>query len=293
MMPGTFIRAAIVCGGLMLVGSGVSTASTVQFASFTRASSKAGPNVAEDASALNTPFVREQLKYGRVRGARAATEARVERMFADKGIDFPAAELYLRVFKLDRKLELWVRAPEKDKFELLKTYEICALAGIVGPKSKQGDMQVPEGFYYIDLFNPVSSYHLSMRINYPNKRDRMANTRKWKLGGNIFIHGGCKSEGCLAITNDGIEELYWIAVNAKAYGQDRIPVHIFPTRLENEKQMKQIRKTYRPPPDILAFWDELKPGYEYFQKHRRMPDVVITADGRYEVSETRHLSKAD
>jgi murein L,D-transpeptidase YafK len=272
-----------------MIGSGVSAASTLQFASFTKAST----NISEDASALDTRFVRQQLKYERVRGAREAVEARVERMFTERGIDFPAAELYVRVFKLDRKLELWVRSPDKDKFELLKTYEICALAGIVGPKTKQGDMQVPEGFYNIHLFNPVSSYHLSMRIDYPNKRDRLANTRKWKLGGDIFIHGGCKSEGCLAITNDGIEELYWIAANVHGFGQDRIPVHIFPTRLDKGKSMKEIKKAYRPPPDILAFWDELKPGYDYFEKHRRLPNMLITAEGHYQVGEARHLSKAD
>ncbi|HET9440063.1 MAG TPA: L,D-transpeptidase family protein [Longimicrobiales bacterium] len=289
MKPGMFIRVAVACGSFVLVGSGTSAAATLQFASFTKAST----NVADDAVALTKPFVREQLRYERVREARSATEERIVRMFEDRGIEFPAAELYLRVFKAERKLELWARSPDKDKFQLLKTYEICALAGIVGPKGKQGDAQVPEGFYHIDLFNPTSSYHLSMRIDYPNKRDRLANTRKYRLGGDIFIHGGCKSEGCLAMTDAGISELYWIAVNAQANGQQRIPVHIFPARLHKDKDMKRIRNTFRPPPDILGFWDELKPGYQYFEKHRRVPTVFVDAQGHYQLAESSNLRKAD
>ena len=122
--------------------------------------------------------------------------------------------MYVRVFKQERGLELWVRPVSGDRFALLRTYPICALAGVLGPKRIQGDRQVPEGFYTIDLFNPESSYHLSLRINYPNQRDRAASPRKHGLGGDIFIHGGCKSDGCIAINDQAIQELYWIAVIA-------------------------------------------------------------------------------
>ena len=132
------------------------------------------------------------------------------------------------MFKQERELELWVLPANGDRFELLRTYEICKLAGMLGPKRKQGDRQVPEGFYAIDLFNPVSAYHLSLRINYPNHRDRLV-AKSGKLGGDIFIHGGCKSVGCIAITDDAIEELYWIAVQARGRHQRSIPVHIFPS----------------------------------------------------------------
>jgi hypothetical protein len=105
------------------------------------------------------------------------------------------------------------------------------MAGELGPKRKQGDNQTPEGFYAISYFNPRSDFHLSLHIDYPNRRDRAAGADGVKLGGDIFIHGGCLSEGCLAITDEGIRELYWLAVEARSVGQRRIPVHIFPARL--------------------------------------------------------------
>ncbi|HSK18243.1 MAG TPA: L,D-transpeptidase family protein, partial [Longimicrobiales bacterium] len=148
-----------------------------------------------------------------------------------------------------------------------------------GPKRHQGDAQVPEGFYNIDLFNPNSSYHLSMRVDYPNARDRAANP-DGNLGGDIYIHGDCVSEGCLAMTDEGIEELYWIGIEAHAMGQTRIPVHIFPARLDNA-EMRRMKDVFADHPELLRFWRTLQPGYEYFEKHHRLPQVLVDAGGTY------------
>jgi murein L,D-transpeptidase YafK len=248
-----------------------------------------GPSTVIDASAnlpsIASPFVREQLKHTRVREARMASESNIEEMFEARGISFPAAEMYLRVFKWERKMELWVRPDNKQKFELLKTYDICALAGMVGPKRRKGDLQVPEGFYNVDLFNPVSSYHLSMRIDYPNRRDRAANVEKLPLGGDIYIHGGCKSAGCLAITNEGIQELYWISVMTRANGQEQIPVHIFPARFDDGSVEKRINRAFGHEPETLEFWQSLKPAFEYFQKHKRVPEVTVDDRAQYRLSD--------
>ena len=152
--------------------------------------------------------------------------------FHEKELD-PAAEAFIRIYKRERTLELWVRAEGSDRFELLNNYDICALAGELGPKRQQGDSQVPEGFYAIDFFNPESDYFLSLHVDYPNVRDRSMAQGDLNLGGDIYIHGGCNSDGCLAVTDEGIMELYWMAVEARSAGQQTIPVHIFPARLDD------------------------------------------------------------
>ena len=232
-------------------------------------------------SAVAAPFVREQLLSSRVREARNTTEASIKRLFAERGISYPAAEMYVRVFKRERTLELWVRSGNMHQFELLKAYRICALAGELGPKRRRGDLQVPEGFYNIDMFNPSSTYHLSVRLDYPNQRDRMANASRLNLGGDIFIHGGCRSEGCLAITDEGINELYLVALMARSGAQERIPVHIFPARFGASWDARNATRLKHADPSVVKFWQTLKPAYYYFERHHRIPSVGLDERGNY------------
>jgi murein L,D-transpeptidase YafK len=234
---------------------------------------------AADNAIAESVFARDQLRNSRVRKAQLNARPKVNRLYYEKNISQPA-EVFVRAFKRERLLEVWVRPLDSSRFQLLKTYGICAAAGKPGPKVRQGDEQVPEGFYNIDLFNPNSEYHLSMRIDYPNARDRAAN-RGAPLGGDIYIHGDCVSAGCLAMTDGGIEELYWIALEARALGQRTIPVHIFPARLDAE-EMKRMKDVFSDQPHLVEFWRTLKPGYDYFEKNQRLPQVVVTGD-RYQV----------
>ncbi|HSJ25134.1 MAG TPA: L,D-transpeptidase family protein [Longimicrobiales bacterium] len=227
-----------------------------------------------------TSFALEQLRYERVEQARVATRHNIKLLFHERGIPYPAAEIFLRVFKRERSLELWVRGQDRDRFELLKIYDICAMAGALGPKRKQGDNQTPEGFYHISFFNPRSEYHLSLHVNYPNARDRAAGLAGISLGGDIYIHGGCSSEGCLAITDEGIRELYWLSVEARSGGQQRIPVHIFPARLET-RDLQILQQTFGEEPELGRFWATLKPAYDYFEEHRQLPGVVVNGRGEY------------
>ncbi|HEX6067047.1 MAG TPA: L,D-transpeptidase family protein [Longimicrobiales bacterium] len=231
------------------------------------------------------PFIREQLRFTRVREARSNAERSIKRLYRERGIRYPAAEVYVRVFKTERTMEVWVRGQDRDRFELLKAYRICAMAGGVGPKKRRGDQQVPEGFYNISTFNPTSSYHLSLRIDYPNQRDEAANSRGLDLGGDIYIHGGCRSEGCLAITDDGIDELYWIALTARGMGQRQIPVHIFPARFGPSWDSRPRKGLVSRDLNVMSFWKSLKPGYYYFERHHRVPQMIVDARGRYRLSE--------
>lgn len=231
---------------------------------------------------LESPFTLAQLKYDRVLSARLESRFAIKRLFREKGIRYPAAEVFLRIFKRERALEVWVRSAGMEQFALLKSYDICALAGELGPKRRQGDLQVPEGFYYIDQFNPVSDYYLSLHLDYPNRADLILGDSV-NPGGDIFIHGGCNSEGCIAVTNDGIKELYWLSVEARGAGQQRIPVHIFPARL-TDRDLPLLTKAFAKKPALTRFWNGLKPGFDYFETKQRVPRMAVDASGSYRVA---------
>ena len=230
---------------------------------------------------LESPFVREQLLHPRVLQARADARYGLKQLYRARGLPYPAAEIFVRVFKRERVLELWARAPDARQFALLKEYRICALAGEIGPKRRQGDSQTPEGFYEIDAFNPGSQYLLSLHVNYPNASDRALGTAP--LGGDIYIHGGCKTIGCIAVEDENIKELYWAAVEARAVGQMRIPVHIFPARLD-DAEMARLTSAYGARRDLVAFWNGLRPGYEYFERTRIPPVMRVNTRGQYRIA---------
>lgn len=184
--------------------------------------------------------------------------------------------LYLRAFKAERELEAWVKEKGKEEWILLKTYPFCSSSGTLGPKRREGDRQIPEGIYYIDRFNPRSKYHLSLGLNYPSTADRLLGDPEIP-GSDIFIHGGCKTVGCIAITDPGIEEVYVLAEWAKGNGQSHIPVHLFPFRFtgSNWQQYGAAHAEHR------MFWQQLEPIYHIFEKQGQVPEIIIEPDGTY------------
>jgi murein L,D-transpeptidase YafK len=145
------------------------------------------------------------------------------------------------VFKHSRELELWVQS-ESGAYQHFKTFPICYFSGQVGPKKKQGDLQVPEGFYEVSAqsLNPFSSYHLSFNIGYPNRLDRQLK----RTGGLIMVHGGCVSAGCLAMTNSAIERIYAIIEETLRSGHRTVPVHVFPFRMGFVNRVRFVRFPY-------------------------------------------------
>ncbi|HZN92541.1 MAG TPA: L,D-transpeptidase family protein [Myxococcales bacterium] len=208
----------------------------------------------------------------RVATARAAAGPRIREAFQRAGVAYPPGEIFLRAFKREQQLELWA-GPRGKELSLVKRYPVCALSGSVGPKRRQGDLQVPEGVYRIVRFNPWSNFHLSMGLDYPNASDRIAGARAGTrdLGGDIYIHGGCATVGCLPMGDDGIEELYFAALDARAGGQPSIQVHVFPHRLDAESLVKLGEQT----PDLLAFWTSLQPIFDAFERSHRPPRVSV------------------
>lgn len=242
----------------------------------------------------STGFVRNQLEHRRVFDARTEKRFEVKKIFRERGIEYPAAEIFLRAFKREHTLEMWVRPVGQESFVMLKTYEICALSEKPGPKRVMGDLQTPEGFYYINNFNPQSGFHLSLGLNYPNDADLILNGKDGRSdGGDIFIHGGCKTAGCVALTDDAIKEVYVIAMEARDNGQRQIPVHIFPARLTDDGLHQLVRVFEKEDPSLVAFWANLKTGYDYFETKRTLPTVTVNKRGRYQyrAGETKDADK--
>jgi hypothetical protein len=145
----------------------------------------------------------------RVRQFRPRVDTILGPFFAKAGAVYPPKKAVLLGLKEEKRLEVY--APDaKGGLVFVKAYPIVAMSGGLGPKLRQGDMQAPEGIYGIEYLNPNSSFHLSMKIDYPNAFDRRKATseKRKNLGGDIMIHGSFVSIGCLAMGDAAIEELF-------------------------------------------------------------------------------------
>lgn len=218
---------------------------------------------------------KEQMVYDK-------REKQLKKQFAQASLTWPAKQLYIRSFKQDGELEIWVRNTMTEPFTLFKTYQVCALSGKLGPKRREGDLQVPEGFYYINEFNPNSDYHFSLGLNYPNQSDLYFSDSK-APGGEIYIHGKCATVGCIPILNNPIEELYVLASIARNQGQDYIPVHIFPIRFTNPLTFKVLVSHTAQSQQYEAFSTSLRQVFDYFEQYKQLPIVGINQNGEYKL----------
>ncbi len=225
-------------------------------------------------------FLDAQKNFPNVSMALKLRQDTLKKQFEEKGLQWPPKQVYLRSFKYDSQLEIWVRNSNAEDFKLFKTYKVCAMAGSLGPKRMEGDYQVPEGFYYINEFNPKSDYHLSLKLNYPNESDKLLSD-SLRPGGGIYIHGSCVTIGCIPITDAQIEELYLLTASAKSNGQDFIPVHIFPVRYSNPQSMEYLTRTTKDNPTVQKFAVKLKEAYDHFEKDKQLPIIAIGKKGDY------------
>ena len=223
---------------------------------------------------LGQTFKATQQKASRVKAAYAEKWDELKSDIKKKGIK-ENFELFMRVFKEDKLVEVWLKSAGEAEYNLFKTYAICASSGELGPKRQQGDGQVPEGFYTVAVFNPYSSYHLSLGINYPNASDKIIG--KGNLGGDIMIHGSCVTIGCMPLTDTYIKEVYVLCVEARNNGQQTIPVHIFPTKMD-AKGIAFLSVTNS---KQLDFWKNIKIGYDYFEQKRQLPKFSVDKTGKY------------
>ena len=227
-------------------------------------------------------FVDYQKSFQRPRESFAKKENLLKTLFQLKGLNWPSKHLYIRSFKYDSQLEVWAKNTTKEQYKLVKIYKVCALAGTLGPKRFEGDYQVPEGFYYIDRFNPTSNYYLSLGLNYPNASDRILSDQV-KPGGAIFIHGGCATVGCIPIKDEQIDELYILAASSKSAGQDFIPVHVFPIRYDVKRSYEYLGRLTKDDGRLKSWSDKLEQAFDYFETHKQMPIAMVRDDGEYSI----------
>lgn len=182
------------------------------------------------------------------------------------------ARVGLRAFKAERQLEVWASSRQAGPMRLVATFPIAGMSGTAGPKRREGDGQVPEGFYRVDRFNPKSRFHLSLGLDYPNESDRIKGDRV-RPGTDIFIHGGNVSIGCLAMTDPVIERIYAWASRARA----AVRVEIYPCRLESPT-IRQLQHDF---PQHAEFWQSLATGSERFRCSHQFSTPNIDRAGNY------------
>jgi murein L,D-transpeptidase YafK len=216
--------------------------------------------IASIGSCTTVPY---QVRTGTVR---TPTLQQMESLYMDR-----AAPVVIRIYKEERTLEVW-KQDRTGRFALLKSYPICKYSGKLGPKIAQGDYQAPEGFYDItpDQMNPQSSEYLSFNIGFPNAFDRSLG----RTGSFLMVHGGCRSVGCYAMTDYGIEEIYGLVYEAFQGGQAKIQLQAFPFRMTTANLVRHEQD-----PNV-SFWQMLKTGNDAFLETGQPPTVAV-CDQRY------------
>jgi murein L,D-transpeptidase YafK len=181
----------------------------------------------------------------------------------EKDMDLQSPIL-IRLFKQEAELEVW-KQNRSGKFELLKTYPICRWSGDLGPKTREGDRQAPEGFYSISpaQMNPQSAYYLSFNTGYPNAYDRALG----HTGSELMVHGDCSSRGCYAMTDEQIAEIYSLGRESFFGGQKAFQFEAFPFHMTPINMAKHRNNPAMP------FWRMIKEGYDHFEITHQEPKV--------------------
>jgi murein L,D-transpeptidase YafK len=207
----------------------------------------------------------------RSRAAISRIKPKLQTEFSRTGFNW-GTPIFIRIFKNTKELEIWLR--DGENFRLFKTYKICTYGWrSLGPKIRQGDGRAPEGFYYVlpRQMNPLSNFHLSFNLGYPNAYDRVHG----RTGSALMVHGSCVSIGCYAMTDKGIEEIFTLADASLRNGQRFLRVHIFPFQM-TEKNMNKHKFS-----ECYKFWENLKEGYDFFEKNGHNPPNVEVKNNRY------------
>ena len=123
---------------------------------------------------------------------------------------------------------------------------------------------------------PDSRFHLAFNIGFPNAYDR----HHGRSGSFIMVHGNRVSIGCLAMTDEKIEEIYTLCDAALAGGQKFFRVHVFPFRMTAQRMAAESGNEW------FDFWCELQKGHDHFERTKVPPEVSVV-DGCYQFSDER------
>ncbi|HWY12976.1 MAG TPA: L,D-transpeptidase family protein [Bacteroidia bacterium] len=221
-------------------------------------------------------FKTQQLKNKRVKDAYANKWKGLEAELKSKKINPSSLEVFIRIFKKEKELELWVKNKSDKQYVFLKKIAICASSGELGPKRKEGDYQVPEGIYDIPSLNPNSNYFLALLVGYPNKSDRILKKGS-RAGGDIMIHGNCVTIGCIPLQDEPVKDVYMLCVEAKN-NKSEPRVEIYPCKFTPEN-IKYLNANFNE--DNNKFWTNLKPAYTYFEENKMPSKYSVNTKGEY------------
>jgi len=197
--------------------------------------------------------------------AETPVSAEVVKKMKAKGMK-SSSPILLRIYKDEDILEVW-KQKDTGRYALLESFDICKWSGVLGPKFKEGDRQAPEGFYNVGKaqMNPNSQYHLSFNIGYPNTYDRSHG----RTGTHLMVHGACSSAGCYSMTDEQVGQIYALARDSMAGGQDYFQVQAYPFRMTAANMAKHAANPH------FEFWKMLKEGYDHFELTNYPPKVDV------------------
>lgn len=182
--------------------------------------------------------------------------------------------VFIRIFKEEKELEVWLQRDGESHFELFKVFRLRDVSGVLGPKLREGDRQSPEGFYFVSSsrMRPATRHHLGMDLGYPNEFD----SRLERSGGEIMIHGGISSNGSFVLAPEYMNEVFTLAESCLREGHRYFRVHVFPFRMTD----KRMEKEWAQQPKWIDFWANLKEGYDFFENAQFPPSVEVE-EGEY------------
>tara|TARA_R110000850_G_scaffold55877_18_gene132080 strand:- start:4642 stop:5640 length:999 start_codon:yes stop_codon:yes gene_type:complete len=182
--------------------------------------------------------------------------------------------IFLRIFKEEDELELWMQADGDSHYTLFKVYRLEGWSGGLGPKLSEGDRQTPEGFYHVGAsrLRPETRHHLGIDLGFPNEYDRFHG----RSGSELMIHGGRSDSGAFVVSGDDMSEVFALAESALKGGQELFRVNVFPFRMSD----RRMNEEWEEQPEWIDFWVNLKEGYDFFENANFPPDVAVSA-GKY------------
>jgi len=212
---------------------------------------------------------------------KAEREKEITAMCKAKGVKFPIKNLFIRIFKADKSLEIWALDNTSTSYKLVKSYPLQNFDAGAGPKFNADDEQIPEGVYAINAFDTAFNDFPAVKLNWPNKADKL-NGDNDTMKQDIFIYGGNENMGKIPLggESDISRDIFYITFKAYELSKGIIPVHIFPFKM-GKKEMKLAKETYASNITSIQFWDNLQPVYQKFESNKRLPIITIDKRGRY------------
>lgn len=216
-----------------------------------------------------------QLNYPNVKAVYDKYWASIQDSMKQRKIDPEKFQVFFRVFKYEKELEIWIKNVGDTRFQLFKTFLLCATSGDLGPKKYNKDGQIPEGFYELTTLMPKDKYkYLAIKLNFPNQADKA--NEKESLTANVFLNGTCETVADIVIDKEDMAQLYILCVEAKNR-KEYTYMDIYPCKFN--KANNDMLNTY--PSEKTKFWKNIKDAYLFFEEHHWLPKVHVNGKGQY------------